>query len=38
MANAAAGAAVCKVGTAVVTPAEVLGALHEAAPALEVLA
>jgi rfaE bifunctional protein kinase chain/domain len=32
LANAAAGVAVCKVGTAVVAPAEVLAALLEAAP------
>jgi rfaE bifunctional protein kinase chain/domain len=32
IANAAAGLAVCKVGTAVVTPDEVLAALQEAAP------
>jgi rfaE bifunctional protein kinase chain/domain len=35
VANAAAGLAVCKVGTAVVTPAEVLAALQEAAPAFQ---
>jgi D-beta-D-heptose 7-phosphate kinase/D-beta-D-heptose 1-phosphate adenosyltransferase len=35
VANAAAGLAVCKVGTAVVTPAEVLAALLEAAPEFE---
>jgi bifunctional ADP-heptose synthase (sugar kinase/adenylyltransferase) len=32
LANAAAGVAVCKVGTAVVAPPEVLAALLEAAP------
>ena len=37
LANAAAGRAVCKVGTAVVTPAEVLAALREAAPPFEPL-